>query len=663
MSAPVEAPPEVALPPGVDVLAPFVAAGVFAPAEVHLCAAVARLAPTTGDEVLLALALAARGPRLGHVCVDLGAVATGLVDQGEEAVVDLPWPEPAAWVAALDADDAVVADPARADEEPLRPLVCHQREVYLQRYWRHEDRAADQLVRRARVHDRAEAGSEVVEAALLAAFGPPPAAGADADLQREAARTALTGGLTVVAGGPGTGKTRTIARLLVAAHHAAEAVGEPIEVALAAPTGKAAARMTEAIGAEVAELAAHDPGVVPTALRHPDVPVAAGTLHRLLGWAPGTGGHFAHDHERPLPHDLVIVDETSMVSLPLLARLLDAVRPDARLVLVGDPDQLASVEAGTVMSDVVGPARDGAPPFDPPAGAAGGVDAPEAGPDSRRGAVDPGGSTGDADATPLVGRVAVLRRVHRFADDSPIAALADAVRSGDTGRALGLLAAGDDDPDAGVRWVRADDATGRAEVEGGLVAAGVEVVEAARAGDGATALAAASRTKVLAATRRGELGVWGWTDRVEPAVANAAGLRRTSRWYVGRPILVTANDPLARVANGDVGVLVEADGERAVALDGPEGVRLLAPSRLAEVDTWWAMTIHKSQGSELAHPVVSLPDAASPILTRELLYTAITRAKERLTVVADEAALVAALEHPVRRASGLRARLWGASPR
>lgn len=627
MTAPVELAPEPTVPTGAEVLAPFVAAGVFGPTEVHLCAVVARLAPGTADEVLLALALAARGPRLGHVCVSLRDLPTVVVEPGDDVLADLPWPEPDRWEAALAADATVVADPGQADAEPLRPLVWDGDQAYLQRYWRYEHRAAQRLARLAGAHDHAEGGTPAVEAALDTAFGPTEDQD-EPDRQRHAAHLALTGGLTVVAGGPGTGKTRTVARLLVAAHLAAASAGQPLAVALAAPTGKAAARMTEAVRAEVAELERTDPDAVPAALRGEEGPGEATTLHRLLGWAPGTGGRFRHDHDQPLPHDLVIVDETSMVSLPLLSRLLDAVRPDARLVLVGDPDQLASVEAGTVMSDVVGPAR---------------------------GTTERSGAEGV-----LVGRVAVLHRVHRFAGDSAVAALADAVRTGDAERALALLAAGDADPDAEVRWVRAHDEAGRNGVERELVEAGVEVVEAARAGDGAAALAAASRTKVLAATRRGELGVWGWTDRIEPAVAARVGLQRSSRWYVGRPILVTANDPLARVANGDVGVVVAHEGEQPVALAGPEGVRLLPTSRLAEVDTWWAMTIHKSQGSELAHPVVALPDASSPILTRELLYTAVTRAKERLTVVADEAALVAALEHPVRRASGLRARLWGA---
>ncbi|OWY60738.1 hypothetical protein B7486_67565, partial [cyanobacterium TDX16] len=243
--------------------------------------------------------------------------------------------------------------------------------------------------------------------------------------------------------------------------------------------------------------------------------VEATTVHRLLGWAPGTGGRFRHDHDQPLPHDLVVVDETSMVSLPLLARLLDAVRHDARLVLVGDPNQLVSVDAGTVMADVVGPATDAEPP------------------------------SAAAAAAPLASRVTVLQRTHRFGGDSPIAALAAAIRAGDEERTLQLLAEGD----ASVRWVADTDEAGRADVLAELVQHGVELVHAAAAGDGEAALVAAQQAKVLAAVRRHELGVWDWSDRIEQAVLDAVPeVTRTARWYVGRPVLVTANDPLAQVA-------------------------------------------------------------------------------------------------------------------
>lgn len=600
-----------AVPEGVEVLAPFVQAGVFTATEVHLAAAVARLEPSVDDEVLLALALATRGPRLGHVCVELAEAAPTVVDVDDELAAGLPWPEPGHWAAVLEASPLVAA-PGEHRTEPLRPLVWDGRRAYLQRYWQYEDDTAHRLVRRA---ERDDPGSETLETALDALFGP------DAeDLQRQAARRALQGNLAVVAGGPGTGKTRTIARLLATARRAADADGRSLQVALAAPTGKAAARMTDAVRAEVA-LALADDAITP-AQAEGLAQTEATTLHRLLGWAPGSATRFRHDHRQPLPHDLVIVDETSMVSLPMVARLLDAVRPDARLVLVGDPFQLASIEAGTVLGDLVGPHA--LQPAAPPSGV-------------------------------LAPRTTVLQRVHRFGADSAIAALADAVRSGQVDDALDVLR-GDD---AQVSWVLDTDGAGRRAVVDEVADAGARLVTAALDGRPEDALVAAQQIKVLAATRHGDLGVYDWTSRVEAAVQRLVpDLRRTSRWYPGRPVMVTANDDLVRVANGDVGVVVRDGDGLAVALPSGDEVRLLPTSRLDAVDTWWAMTIHKSQGSELPHAVVSLPSADSPILTRELLYTAVTRARERVTVVGSEAAIVAAIQRPVARASGLRDRLW-----
>jgi exodeoxyribonuclease V alpha subunit len=192
-----------------------------------------------------------------------------------------------------------------------------------------------------------------------------------------------------------------------------------------------------------------------------------------------------------------------------------------------------------------------------------------------------------------------------------------------------------------------------------VVEAGVEVVAAARAGDPVAALQAALAVKVLTGTRHGPLGLYDWTDRIMAEVQRRSPeRRRTGRWYVGRPVIVVANDPVNRVANGDVGVVVDVGGQMTVVFSDPEGVRSLSPSRLDQVETWWAMTIHKSQGSEFDHAVVALPEAGSPVLTRELLYTGVTRAKHRLTVIGSEASLRAAIDRPVARASGLRDRLW-----
>lgn len=609
------------VPPAVDVLAPFVEAGVFGPAEVHLAHTLVRLAAREDrragratqpldDRVLLAAAVAARAPRSGHVCVQLDEAARVVVDRRSSLdVMSLPWPEPAGWAAAL-VESAMVATPETALDTPVRPLVWDGRRLYLHRLWADEVQVAHDLRRRATgPHTPAGPGTPASPAgpSLRSVFGTDP----DEDRQHLAGVRALDGHVAVVVGGPGTGKTRTVARLLAAA-----LVTEPeLQIALCAPTGKAAARMTDAVQTAVVQLEgdAAVPEPVLARLRGAE----ASTVHRLLGRR--RGGGVRHDRRTPLPHDLVVVDETSMVDLPLMARLLDALRPDARLVLVGDPDQLASVEAGTVLADLSAPA---------PASSASSV---------------------------LADRVVELTVAHRFAAGSDIAELAAAVRGGDADGVIGLLSAGRDDLD----WVRPDEDSPLDSLRDRVVAASIDLVVAAREGRLGDASTAARGLKVLCATRLGPMGLYDWTDLIELGVAEAVpDLRSGRRWEVGRPFMITRNDPVARVANGDTGVVADLHGRRVLAIDTGAATPVPVPvARLDQVEPWWAMTIHKSQGSEFDEVVVSLPLEDSPVLTRELLYTAVTRARRRVTLVADEATLRRAVSRPVSRASGLRDRL------
>jgi exodeoxyribonuclease V alpha subunit len=499
--------------------------------------------------------------------------------------------------------------------------------------------------------------------------------------QRHPAPTSVRRRLSVVAGGPGTGKTTTVARILALVHAQATAAGaRPPLVALAAPTGKAAARLEEAVHDEAAGLKVSDEA------RGWLLSLSASTLHRLLGWKPGSRTRFRHDRANRLPHELVIVDETSMVSLSLMARLLEAVRPAARLVLVGDPEQLASVEAGAVLGDVVGPAA----AFVAPASAAvePGVAAVEPGIAAAEPveaavapgvvAAEPGVAAADLGAQTVppavetihpaasfASSIVVLRRVHRFG--GAIAELAAAVQQGDAEAVVGVLRT----PRPDVRWIPVDVAGARAEdlapVRAAVVAAGGAVVEAARAGEGRAALEALGAFRLLCAHRRGPHGVATWTGQVESWLTAAIeGFAVDGAWYAGRPLLFTQNDYSLRLYNGDTGVVVAAP-------DGAGGVRAvferrgrlleLSPHRLSGVETVHAMTVHKAQGSQFGEVCVLLPDPSSPILTRQLLYTAVTRARRSLLVVGSEEAVRAAVERPIARASGLRELLWGEDAR
>ena len=568
------------------------------------------------DLAALAAAFAVRAVRLGSVTVDLATIAdTATVDEGTGVDLStLPWPDPARWVAAAEASPVVAVGEEGSDVAgDARPLRLLGTALALDRYWRHERAvAADLLARAAR-------RPEDVDAALLAEGlrrvfpGAEPTTASD---QWQAAETAVRQACTVVAGGPGTGKTTTVARILALLHEQAATTGRPLRVALAAPTGKAAARLQEAVHAEVRTLDTSDD------VRRAVLGAEASTIHRLLGRRPGSNSRFRHDRSNQLPHQVVVVDETSMVSLSMMARLLDAVRPSARLVLVGDPQQLASVEAGAVLGDIVGPAAGGPTP-----------------------------------AGPLQDSVVVLREVYRYAGG--VGELARGVEAGDPDTVVELLG---DAPD-GLRWLPVDvaSAEGRHAADAlrqTIVEPAAEVVRAARAGDATRALAAMRGAQLLCAHRRGPHGVSTWRTQVERWLTESVDGYDHRGWYAGRPLLVTENDYNLELFNGDTGVVVDVEGRLQCAFERRGGAALVSPSRLAAVETLYAMTIHKSQGSQFGEVVVILPDESSPILTRELLYTAVTRAENAVTVVGTEAAVRAAVERPITRASGLRHRLW-----
>lgn len=603
-------------------LAAFNAASVLSAADVHVAQRLGALAGEPDERVRLAVALAVRAVRGGSVCVELDDVAALAVPEAEDAVPagDLPWPEPGEWREALRASALVAVGPDGPADRPVRWVDGR---LYLDRYWRHEQ------VVRAEVDARLAADVPGIDAGRLRAatarMFPRPVD----DRQRLAAAACALSRLTVLTGGPGTGKTTTVARVLAVLQDVA---GPGLRVALAAPTGKAAARLQEAVRTEVSAFA-------DAADRRRVGEPAATTLHRLLGWRPGTSTRFRHDRHHHLPHDLVVVDETSMVSLPLMARLLEALRPQARLLLVGDPDQLASVEAGAVLGDLVARA---------PAGGRLPVALQEAVPDD----VPAAASAVDG----LRGGVVRLEVLHRYS--GAIGDVAAAVRAGDTDTVLAVLRSGDESVDfvetAGDELTDADTARVRADA----VAAGTALLRAARAGDAAAALRALESHRVLLAHRRGRAGVVQWAARVEAWLREAdpdADGATDGPWYPGRPLLVTANDRDTGLYNGDTGVLVRDPGGSVVAVFGdPQSPHRVRPHRLPAVETVHAMTVHRGQGSQFTRVSLVLPPASSPLLSRELLYTAVTRARQAVRVVGSAEAVRAAVERPVRRASGLR---------
>jgi exodeoxyribonuclease V alpha subunit len=405
--------------------------------------------------------------------------------------------------------------------------------------------------------------------------------------------------LRVITGGPGTGKTTTVAKQLV--ERLSQPSDQPVLVALAAPTGKAAKRMTEAMDRALTDAGAtqHVRDIV---LASP-----ATTIHSLLGANPNrVNNRFTHHATNKLKHNIVIVDETSMLSLSMMYHLLAALEDDAELILVGDPNQLASVDAGTVLADIV----EGSPP----------------------------------------GRIQELTTQYRFKDCPNIVAAADAIHNGDLVQTLKAISV----DKAEVQWIDPLDSPDLAEeVLTSVVEHAKAVVKLAKSGQIQEALASKNELQVLCAHRNGKMGVTGWNRVIEERL----GLGTSNQWYLGRPVIVTENDRTTGLFNGDIAIIGNDDSHRIACFSTDPSKPTLPVTRLPNVDTVHALTIHKSQGSEYNHVIVVLPDRESRILTRELLYTGVTRAKNRLTIIGSEAAIRDAVARPIQRATGLAGRL------
>ncbi len=608
-----------------------------------------REAPDAPGLLLLAAALASHQLGRGHACLDLAATladpdfALSLPPDGVQDATDTPRSllagvDVAAWRAALEHPQLV------GDGEGDTPLVLTGERLYLRRYWRFEQAVIAAVS--ARVAAPAAAPAAEVRRVLDTLF----AASADTDWQKLACALAARSAFSVITGGPGTGKTTTVVRLLALLQSLALQAdpARPLRIRLAAPTGKAAARLNASIGGALAMLDVDD--TVRAA-----IPATVTTLHRLLGARPDSRA-FRHDADHPLALDVLVVDEASMVDLEMMAAVLAALPPTARLVLLGDRDQLASVEAGAVLGVLAARAREAHYTPDTAAWlmeASGQRIAPE---------------FIDAAGTALDQSIAMLRVSRRFDAASGIGRLADAVNAGAPAKVADELAAAHADvaSHAGTDALAAL----RAAVLDGTRAWLELASEPVPAEDDAAddfarrVLETQAGFQVLCAVRKGEWGVEG-LNRVIARWLGAAGRIDTGHdWYAGRPVLVTHNDYGLGLMNGDIGVTLarrEADGStrlRVAFVTSDTGrVRWVLPSRLRAVETVFAMTVHKSQGSEFGAIALVLPDAVSPILTRELLYTGITRARSRLALFnpGGERVLEAAVTRRVLRASGLDA--------
>lgn len=566
----------------------------------------------------------------GHVCLSLSSVSEPMLFDGRD-------PELAAEIWRK-ADNpllnhfilALERSPAVSDGSKPTPIVLQGEKLYLQRMWRDEGQIADFFLRQSHTSFIGEPTALKASLEQFFPFNP-----TEIDWQRVAAAVAATRQVSVISGGPGTGKTTTVARLLAVLLQLA---GESkLRIGLAAPTGKAAARLTESLGKAIQELPLTDS-------QRKQIPTEAFTLHRLLGVRPNSR-HLRYHKENPLHLDVLIVDEASMVDLPMMARLIEALPEQARFILLGDKDQLASVEAGAVLGDICRFAEQGY---------------------SKERAEELSQLTGYSiepnilpEAVNVRDSLCLLKKSYRFHQNSGIGRLAYAVNSGDGYGAIHCFSRDYDD----LAWFSVNHSDDYLQLLETCVENYRSYLEQIDSDEPLKILSVFNQFRLLCALRNGPFGVDGLNSRIEQLLSSKRLIQKLPKsaglWYPGRPVMISRNDSALGLYNGDIGIALRSgNDEIRVYFQLPDGsVKAVQPSRLPACETAYVMTVHKSQGSEFSHTALVLPDAFSPLLSRELVYTAITRAKDKLTMFANQNILLSAILTPTERRSGLAERL------
>jgi len=605
-----------------DIFEKLYSTGLFSDINLHFAEFVA--GRSDGKlEVFIAAAFVSQASSAGHLCIDLEEPAFS--ESGVMEVVPPACRDAGLWRTILLESGAAVEPGGYA------PLVLEKpSRLYLFRYWQYENHLAETILSRARQPEGMDGLTVSPEA--LAGFR----AGqvfSEPDWQRIAVCTAFLKKLCIISGGPGTGKTTVVGDIISLALSGRK--GAYPRIALAAPTGKAAVRLQEAVAGKLASSG------VPAS----QIP-GASTIHRLLGTVRGSP-YFHHDEGNPLPFDLVVLDEGSMIDLALMAKLVRAVPERAHLVILGDRDQLSSVEPGSVLGDLCG------------AGDMNRFSASFVEASSRFGVFPDRGavSTGEGSSGPLLDCVVELKKSYRFEESSGIGEISRAVRRGDGRAAFEMLESGVF-PDA--VWTDLPPSDDLASAITPRVLKFFRTL--AKAADPVEALAGFDDFRVLCALREGPYGVRTVNRHVEWALSRQGLIRTDTRWYRGRPVLVTSNDYNLNLFNGDLGIILPdpaSGGRLRVFFRTGASIRSFAPAGLPEHETVYAMTVHKSQGAEFDEALIILPDRPAPVLTRELIYTALTRARTRVEIWGRPDVFIKAVGCRTRRASGLRDRLWG----
>jgi len=609
--------------------------GLLSEIDIHFAKFVADLSPDKDPDIFLAAALVSHTTTGGNICLDLETICSNPIPRTQADMAPIECPQLDVWLEKLKAHPAV----GRPGE--TCPLILDNRNrFYLYRYWDYENSLSRSIETRI-CKNIADLDFQRLKNSLKRLF--PKTEGQAVDWQKIAAAIASLRHFSVITGGPGTGKTFTITKILALLLE--QAHGEMLQVYLAAPTGKAAARLKESL--EHAKGRLNCDAAVKDA-----IPTDTLTIHRML--KPITGSpYFRHDRDNPLMADVVIVDEASMVDLALMAKLFQAVPDNARLILIGDKDQLASVEAGSVLGDICD--RDVMHGFSVSL-----MDCiKELTGENIERMVHP-----SANGSRLQDSIVLLQKSYRFAAGSGIGGLSRAVNRAKTDTVFALL---DDSDEKSIDWQPMKANEDLIETLAQQIVSGYRPY--LKTGDPADALERLQRFKILCALNIGPLGVRAINKLAEQVLSRQNLIQMDplaeNPWYAGRPVLITCNNYPLGLFNGDIGITMPAAGERGRELfvyfpDGSGGVRRFQTYQLPEHETVYAMTVHKSQGSEFDEVLFILPDKDFSILTRELIYTALTRARKKICIWGNRLIIHNAIERKIERTSGLRDALWGA---
>jgi len=597
--------------------------GHIADIDLEFCRLLSRLNTEEPGEVILAAVLTSHSFRNGHVCISLDQYTGTKVF--EDSGTDLKAPDLDNWVQCL--------KKSRLAGEPgtYHPLILDDaNRLYLHKLWQYEQSLAENILRRV-AQEETGLNLDLLRNGMNRLFDE-TVEQTEVDWQKVAAVSALKNYFTVISGGPGTGKTTTVVKIIALLLEQGLAEGEKLSIALAAPTGKAAARLEESVTGSIDDLA------VKQEIRE-GIPLKANTLHQLLGASRHRTG-FRFNNENPLPYDVVIVDEASMVDQAMMSKLMEALLKDTRLILIGDRDQLASVEAGSVLGSICN--------FDH------NMISHKFGDLLKRISITIPEQYLESDMPRLRDQIILLQKSYRFRKDSGIPQLSELVNEGEASQAIELL---DDDEFGDVNMIAVEDSQKLQQLLEQTVSSYYEPL--VKAASPEAMLEVFNTFRLLSPHRKGPLGVEDLNNRIEKLLISKGLVSPYASWYHGRPVIINQNDYSLGLNNGDIGICYKTEmNETMVCFQQQNAFKSISPSRIPDHSTAFCLTVHKSQGSEFDQVLVMLPNRPSQILTRELLYTAISRARSTVTLAGSKNILTHGIQRKLMRSSGLKDLLW-----